>query len=90
VAPDNVRQPYAAALLQRITTDLGDILYGNPHSDSVPSLHTSECIESIRLQALRFSKADLEDFDIVFAANATATIKLLLECLKDYTKLVQY
>jgi hypothetical protein len=86
MAPNNVRQLYAAALLQRIKTDLGDNLYGNPHSDSVPSLHTSECIESVRLQALRFFKADPEDFDIVFTANATAAIKLLLECLKDYTK----
>jgi hypothetical protein len=49
MAPNDVRQLYAAALLQRINTDLGDNLYGNPHSDSVPSLHTGECIESVRL-----------------------------------------
>jgi len=73
-------------LLHRITADLEHNLYGNPHSDSLPSLHTSKCIESVRLKALHFFKADPKDFDIVFTANATSAIKLLLECLKDYTK----
>jgi molybdenum cofactor sulfurtransferase len=73
-------------LLHRITADLERNLYGNPHSDSVPSLHTSKCVESVRLKALHFFKADPKDFDIIFTANATSAIKLLLECLGDYTR----
>lgn len=75
-----------ATLLHRITADLEQNLYGNPHSDSVPSLHTSECIHSVRLRALRFFNADPRDFDIIFTANATSAIKLLLECLRDYAR----
>lgn len=78
-------QPYAATLLHRIKADLEQNLYGNPHSDSTPSLHTSECIKSVRLRVLRFFNADPKDFDIVFTANATSAIKMLLTCLADYS-----
>jgi molybdenum cofactor sulfurtransferase len=64
--------------------DLRDNLYGNPHSASSPSIHTSRRIESIRLRALQFMKADPDEFDLVFTANATAGIKLLLECLQGH------
>ena len=40
-------------------------------------------IEYTRLQALRFFKADPEHFDLIFVANATAAIKLVMDCLSD-------
>lgn len=49
-------------------------------------MHTSKCIESVRLRALRFLNADPTDFDIVFTANATSAIRILLTCLADYSR----
>lgn len=48
-------------------------------------MYTSKCIESVRHKALRFFNADPMDFDIVFTANATSAIKMLLTCLADYS-----
>ena len=41
---------------------------------------SSDLIESTRAQALAFVKADPEHFDLVFVANATAAIKLVMSC----------
>lgn len=41
-------------------------------------------IDAIREKALRFFKADPEEWDLVFVANATAAIKLTIECIKDH------
>lgn len=59
-------------------------LYGNPHSASLASQLSARCIEDIRLKLLRLFNADPEDFDIVFVANATAGIKLVMDAFRDY------
>ena len=61
-------------------------LLGNPHSNSPSSMLSTDVIESTRLQALAFFKADPEHFDLVFVANATAAIKLVMECLCDHSR----
>lgn len=43
-------------------------------------------IESTRLQALAFFNADPEHFDLIFTANATAAIKLVMDCLSDHSQ----
>lgn len=58
-------------------------LYGNPHSASNSSQLTTRRIEDIRLRLLGLFKADPADFDIVFVANATAGIKLVMEAFRD-------
>lgn len=58
-------------------------LYGNPHSASSSSQLTTRRVEDIRLRLLRLFKADPDDFDIVFVANATAGIKLVMEAFRD-------
>lgn len=54
-------------------------LYGNPHSRSPSSILSTKRIDDVRLRALRFVKADPDEFDLVFVANATAAIKLVAE-----------
>lgn len=58
-------------------------LYGNPHSASNSSQLTTRRIEDIRLHLLGLFKADPAEFDVVFVANATAGIKLVMEAFRD-------
>lgn len=61
-------------------------LYGNPHSHSPSSMLSTDRIESTRLQALKFFKADPQHFDLIFVANATAAIKLVMDCIHNYSQ----
>lgn len=58
-------------------------LYGNPHSASTASQLTTRRIEDIRLRLLGLFKADPAEFDVVFVANATAGIKLVMDAFRD-------
>ena len=71
-------------MVEAFSKDLITNLYGNPHSDSTPSAIAGHRIDAIREKALRFFKADPEEWDLVFVANATAAIKLTIECIKDH------
>ncbi|TIA01844.1 PLP-dependent transferase [Aureobasidium pullulans] len=75
---------YAKSMVEAFSKDLITNLYGNPHSDSTPSAIAGHRIDAIREKALRFFKADPEEWDLVFVANATAAIKLTIECIKDH------
>ncbi len=59
-------------------------LFGNPHSQSPSSKLSTNRLESIRTRILHFFKADPEHFDLIFVANATAAIKLVADCVRDY------
>lgn len=61
-------------------------LFGNPHSRSPSSMLSTDRIESTRVKALDFFKANPEDFDLIFVANATAAIKLVADCMSDYSQ----
>jgi len=58
-------------------------LYGNPHSASRPSKLAGHRVDAIREKALRFFNADPQDWDLVFTANASASMKLVIECMRD-------
>lgn len=58
-------------------------LYGNPHSASNASQLTTRRIEDIRLRLLELFNADPQEFDVVFVANATAGIKLVMDAFRD-------
>lgn len=70
---------YASSLVRRVADDLVSNLYGNPHSQSPSSQLTSKRIKDIRLRVLQLFNANPDDYDIVFCANATAGMKLVLE-----------
>lgn len=58
-------------------------LYGNPHSASPSSQLSTQQIENIRHSLLRSFNADPEYFDLIFTANATASIKLVMEAFRE-------
>ena len=58
-------------------------LLGNPHSASSSSQLSTRRIEDVRLKVLRYFNADPDHFDLVFVANATAGIKLVMEGFRD-------
>lgn len=59
-------------------------LYGNPHSASNSSQLTTRRVEDIRLRLLSLFNADPAEFDVVFVANATAGIKLVMDAFRDH------
>lgn len=77
-------QLYAKSMVEAFSKDLMTNLYGNPHSDSTPSAIAGHRIHAVRKKALCFFNADPGEWDLVFVANATAAIKLTVECVKDH------
>ncbi|KAI5779481.1 pyridoxal phosphate-dependent transferase [Geopyxis carbonaria] len=70
---------YSNSAIQAFSADLCSNMYGNPHSLS-PSAQASEIkVEGLRLRVLKFLGADPDEYDIVFCANATAGMKIIVE-----------
>jgi molybdenum cofactor sulfurtransferase len=74
---------YSKSLIDRFSADMVANLYGNPHSASNASQLTTRRIEDVRLRLLQMFNADPHEFDVVFVANATAGIKLVMEAFRD-------
>ncbi|KAF2178553.1 PLP-dependent transferase [Zopfia rhizophila CBS 207.26] len=74
---------YAKSTIERFSADMVSNLYGNPHSASTPSQLTARRVEDVRLRLLRLFNADPGKFDMVFVANATAGIKLVMDAFRD-------
>ncbi|KAJ4983107.1 molybdenum cofactor sulfurase [Stagonosporopsis vannaccii] len=74
---------YPRSLIERFSADMLSNLYGNPHSASNASQLTTRRIEDVRLRLLELFKADPQEFDVVFVANATAGIKLVMDAFRD-------
>ncbi|KAI9765143.1 MAG: hypothetical protein M1835_007442 [Candelina submexicana] len=75
---------YARSLIERFSADMMSNIFGNPHSASPSSQLSTSRIDDVRLRVLQFFRADPEDFDVVFVANATAGIKLAVEAFRDH------
>lgn len=58
-------------------------LYGNPHSASQSSQLSASLVDEARLKVLQFFDASPDEFDVVFVANATAGIKLVMDAFRD-------
>ncbi|KAM0798853.1 pyridoxal phosphate-dependent transferase [Usnea florida] len=78
--------PYPRSLVSDFATEMNSNLFGNPHSNSPSSMLSSDVIESTRARALAFFKADPKHFDLIFVANATAAIKLVMDCISDHSR----
>ena len=76
--------PPPQSAINAFAREMNTHLFGNPHSASPSSRLSTERIESVRRQVLAFFKADPEHFDLAFVANATAAVKLVIECVTDY------
>ncbi|KAI9732061.1 MAG: hypothetical protein M1818_007656 [Claussenomyces sp. TS43310] len=74
---------YPKSLMERFSIDMISNLYGNPHSGSASSQLSTARIEDTRLRVLQFFKADPCHFDLVFVANATAGVKLVMDAFRS-------
>ncbi|KAM3086528.1 hypothetical protein ACMFMF_000476 [Clarireedia jacksonii] len=72
--------------MEKYMADMMSNLYGNPHSASSSSQLSTTRVENTRLSVLRFFKADPEHFDVVFVANATAGVKLVMDAFRGPPK----
>ena len=70
---------YPRSLIEEFSKDMISSLLGNPHSASISSQLSSRRIERVRMQVLQFLNANADDFDVLFVANATAGIKLVMD-----------
>lgn len=73
---------YPKSLVDRFAHEMTTSLLGNPHSTSPSSQLSTLRIEDTRLRALQLFGADPTEFDLIFVANATAGIKLVVEALR--------
>ncbi|ODA81868.1 hypothetical protein RJ55_00373 [Drechmeria coniospora] len=71
------------SLMDAFAADMTSVLYGNPHSASWPSQLSTARIDDVRLRLLTFFQADPSEYDLVFVANATAGVKLVVEALRS-------
>ena len=74
---------YPRSLIDEFSKDMVSSLLGNPHSASSSSQLSTRRIEDVRLRVLRFFNADPDVFDLVFVANATAAIKIVMEGFRE-------
>ncbi|MCJ1455851.1 hypothetical protein MMC28_006208 [Mycoblastus sanguinarius] len=74
---------YPKSLIDDFSKDMVSNLLGNPHSASTSSQLSTRRIEDVRLRVLQFFNADTDHFDLVFVANATAGIKLVMEGFRE-------
>jgi selenocysteine lyase/cysteine desulfurase len=70
---------YPASLVRRDARRLAMRVLGNPHSESAPSIASTDALEEARRLTLRLLDADPSEYDVVFTANATAAIRILAE-----------
>ena len=70
--------------MEDFAKDMNSNLLGNPHSNSPSSVLSTHRIEAVRARMLEFFKTDLEHFDLVFVANATAAIKLVMDGMRGH------
>ncbi|KAL7788213.1 PLP-dependent transferase [Trichoderma ceciliae] len=71
------------SLMDAFAQEMTTVLYGNPHSGSWPSQHSASRIDEVRIRLLNFFKANPDQYDLVFVANATAGVKLVVEGMRS-------
>lgn len=62
----------------------------NPHSDTSRPSFSALMVEQTRQKVLRLFRADPNHWDVVFTSNATAAIKLVMECFAGYEQGFNY
>jgi selenocysteine lyase/cysteine desulfurase len=70
---------YAESQLRRQEAFLEHHVLGNPHSENPTSMEATRIVEDARRDVLDFFGADPREYVVVFAANASAALKLVGE-----------
>ena len=58
---------------------LAETVFGNPHSQSIASLRSTEVIEDARRLTLGFFGADEREYEVIFTGNASGALRLVAE-----------
>src|SRR5436190_8204796 len=70
---------YAESQIVAHNALLAENVFGNPHSESAPSLRSTIILEEARARVLRFLDADPAQYVVCFTSNTSAAIKLVAE-----------
>ena len=70
---------YAESRLARHRELLAGAVFGNPHSQNVPSREAAAGMEATRAQILEFFRAAPEEYEVIFTPNATGALRLVGE-----------
>ncbi len=70
---------YAESQLTRHRELLAGAVFGNPHSQNVPSQEATARVEATRAQILEFFRASPEEYEVIFTPNATGALRLVGE-----------
>ena len=70
---------YAESQLARHRDLLAGAVFGNPHSQNVPSRDMTARVEATRAQILQFFRASPEEYEVIFTPNATGALRLVGE-----------
>jgi len=70
---------YADSQLARHRDLLAGAVFGNPHSQNLPSREATARVEATRAQILEFFRASPEEYEVIFTPNATGALRLVGE-----------
>ena len=70
---------YADSQLARHRDLLARAVFGNPHSQNLPSREATALVEATRAQILEFFRASPEEYEVIFTPNATGALRLVGE-----------
>jgi molybdenum cofactor sulfurtransferase len=70
---------YAESQLARHQELLAGAVFGNPHSQNVPSRGMGARVEATRAQILAFFRASPQEYEVIFTPNATGALRLVGE-----------
>lgn len=70
---------YAESQVRRHLEMLLDNVFGNPHSTNPTSVFSTEMVERTRQAVLAFYRADPDEYEVVFALNASGALKVVGE-----------
>lgn len=70
---------YAKSSIEKVFAELTSNVFGNPHSHSPSSKHTSDLIDQIRFSVLKFFNADPTEYSVIFTSGTTHGCKIVAE-----------
>ncbi|GLH12513.1 Molybdenum cofactor sulfurase 1 [Gryllus bimaculatus] len=70
---------YAKSQMNAVHKELNESVFGNPHSLSISSKHTTDVIDQVRYRILKHFHTNPDDYCVIFTSGATAALKLLAE-----------
>lgn len=78
------------SLMDSFCTQMKASILSNPHSDTSKPSFSALMVEQTRKKVLRLFNAEPEHWDVVFTANATAAVKLVMECFAGHEQGFDY